>query len=189
MKYLKLLIIPLMALCFNVAFAGPPECYKGRALFESREAFFERVEKYHAQDLVNNRKKVKAKFGECSDRLVILDYIFFGSQNRDSLEKYTPYIYDGERQEVITLLNIITDDKQKSEQMFDKFYQKYLEDYAKEKQTCLDECVLRSVTHIDGFYVTAIGAVYARDDLKARRVSHIRLIGMGRSNRHPNPSE
>ena len=76
MKYFKLSIIPLMALCFNVAFAGPPECYKGRALFESREAFFERVEKYHAQDLVNNRKKVKAKFGECSDRLVILDYIF-----------------------------------------------------------------------------------------------------------------
>ena len=40
MKYFKLFIIPLMALCFNVAFAGPPECYKGRALFESREAFF-----------------------------------------------------------------------------------------------------------------------------------------------------
>ena len=55
MRYLKLLIIPLMALCFNVAFAGPPECYKGRALFKSREAFLERVEKYHAQDLVNNK--------------------------------------------------------------------------------------------------------------------------------------
>ncbi|UYZ81538.1 hypothetical protein [Moraxella bovis] len=39
MRYLKLFIIPLMALCFNVAFAGPPECYKGRALFENREAF------------------------------------------------------------------------------------------------------------------------------------------------------
>ncbi|STZ63320.1 Uncharacterised protein [Moraxella lacunata] len=82
-----------------------------------------------------------------------------------------------------SLYLISTDDKQKSEQMFDRFYQKYLEDYAKEKQTCLDECVVRSVTHIDGFYVSAIGVVYARDDLKARRVSHIRLIGMGRSNR------
>lgn len=183
MKYFKLFIIPLMALCFNVAFAGPPECYKGRALFESREAFFERVEKYHAQDLVNNEKKVEAKFGECSDRLVILDYLFFADRQAKGMEWHKPIIYDNEKAEIITLLNIITDDKQKSEQMFDKFYQKYLEDYAKEKQTCLDECVLRSVSHIDGFYISAIVFVYRDDDLKTGRVSQFRLVGMGRSNR------
>ncbi|STZ63319.1 Uncharacterised protein [Moraxella lacunata] len=59
MKYFKLFIIPLMALCFNVAFAGPPECYKGKILFKDRQAFLERVEKYHAQDLVNNKKRLR----------------------------------------------------------------------------------------------------------------------------------
>lgn len=174
MLFLKFILITLFVVWCNSSFAGPPSCDTRMPIFENQSIYNERLEKYNVEHIDMRSMKFAKSVDFCTKKVTMLVYqIFLQRQLKKDIRWHSPVIYDDEKNEIIKLLNLITDNPKKSQQIFDIFYDDYLNRHYQEKQNCSNKCRFSSETLVDGLKITVVGEVYDIENIALRKKSHI----------------
>lgn len=174
MFFIKILFIISLLLYCNKSFSSFYGCDNRSRLFDNDSTYYEFAKKYDATDIISNTINFGLESDVCDNKIrVFVYYFFYQRQLKKDIRWHSPVIYDDEKNEIIKLLNLITDNPKKSQQIFDIFYDDYLNRHYQEKQNCSNKCRFFNETLVDGLKITVVGEVYDIENIALRKKSHI----------------
>lgn len=154
-----IIILLLLSFSLNNYASEPSYYYRIPTLVESEIEFYSRIKKYDY-----NRVFDSEYIGIDNFRGIIksISYHFTDYQINNMIVP-SVVVSEKDKENFIILLNVVTDDENQSQYIFDEFYVQYLEDFYKSKERCVNFCVFTKSVDIDGFRLSGLGEISPKE--------------------------